>query len=84
MEFPGGSVVKTALPMQMAQVPSLVSKLRSFFLCDQKIKEKKLFLKICVKKEKKRQRKGIETLSRPHCEGDLGGINLCVCGNYPV
>ena len=77
-------MAKTDLPMQMAQVQSLVRKLRSYMPCDQKIKKKTFFFKICVKKEAKRQRKGIENLSRPHYEGDLWGLNLCVCGNCPV
>ena len=58
MEFPGGSVVKTALPMQMAQVPSLVRKLRSFLLCDQKVKKKIFFFKDMCKEGEKKAEKG--------------------------
>ena len=44
-DFSGGPVVKTALLLQGAQVPSLVGELRSRMLCGMAKKKKKVCLK---------------------------------------
>ena len=45
MDFPGGTVVKTVLPMQAAQVQSVVRELKSYMQCTvAKIRKKKGYL----------------------------------------